>query len=173
MKTIILLLTSLAAMGQIARPAYNPFNNGTMPFYGGFQFPNNTNYLLNFHRPNNFTFGRPNVNSSYQQQFLPQNQPQYFPQNNWQRPQQQYRPQQNNWQQPQIQPYQPSVPQQPSITPQPQNPQPQNPQPPQTNNPSLFTRKFYLNNGYLYGRPDLYIDPKTGRVQPWVRKNLR
>ncbi len=163
MKTIILLLTSLAAMGQIARPTYNPFNNGTMPFYGGFQFPNNTNHPLNFHRPNNFGF----QNNFYRPQ------QQYFPQNNWQRPQQQYRPQQNNWQQPQIQPYQPSVPQQPSITPQPQNPQPQNPQPPQTNNPPLFTRKFYLNNGYLYGRPDLYIDPKTGRVQPWVRKNLR
>ena len=172
MKTIILLLTSLAAMGQIARPTYNPFNNGTMPFYGGnrfvmpnqgFQFPNNTNHPLNFHRPNNFGF----QNNFYRPQ------QQYSPQNNWQRPQQQYRPQQNNWQQPQIQPYQPSVPQQPSITPQPQNPQPQNPQPPQTNNPTLFTRKFYLNNGYLYGRPNLYIDPKTGKAQPWVRKNLR
>ena len=144
MKTIILLLTSFAAMGQIARPTYNPFNNGVTPFYGGFQFPNNTNHPLNFHRPNNFGF-----------------------QNNFYRPQQQYFPQ-NNWQQPQIQPYQPPVPQQPSIT-----PQPQNPQPPQTNNPPLFTRKFYLNNGYLYGRPDLYIDPKTGKAQPWVRKNLR
>ena len=143
MKTIILLLTSFAAMGQIARPTYNPFNNGMMPFYGGFQFPNNTNHPLNFHRPNNFGFH-----------------------NNFYRPQQQYFPQ-NNWQRPQVQP------QQPNVTPQPQNPQPQNPQPPQTNNPPLFTRKFYLNNGYLYGRPDLYIAPKTGRVQPWVRKNLR
>ena len=147
MKTIILLLTSIAAMGQIARPTYNPFNKGTMPFYGGnrfvmpnqgFQFPNNTNHPLNFHRPNNFGF-----------------------QNNFYRPQQQYFPQ-NNWQRPQVQPQQPNV-----------APQPQNPQPPQTNNPPLFTRKFYLNNGYLYGRPDLYIDPKTGKAQPWVRKNLR
>jgi len=138
MKTIILLLTSFAAMGQIARPTYNPFNNGTMPFYGGFQFPNNTNHPLNFHRPNNFGF-----------------------QNNFYRPQQQYFPQ-NNWQVPQVQPQQPNI-----------TPQPQNPQPPQTNNPPLFTRKFYLNNGYLYGRPDLYIDPKTGKAQPWVRKNLR
>lgn len=141
MKTIILLLTSFAAMGQIARPTYNPFNNGMMPFYGGFQFPNNTNHPLNFHRPNNFGF-----------------------QNNFQRPQQ------NNWQRPQIQPYQPPVPQQPNITPQPQNPQPPTTQP---NNPSLFTRKFHLNNGYLFGRPTLWYDPNTNKMQPWVRKNLR
>ena len=146
MKLIILLLTSFAAFGQIATPTYNPFNNGTMPFYGGnqfmmpnqgFQFPNNTNHPLNFHRPNNFTFGRPNVNPSYQQQFLPQNQPQYFPQ-------------QNNWQQPQVQPQQPA----PLPTP-------------------LFTRRFHLNNGYLYGRPTLWYDPKSNKMQPWVRKNLR
>jgi len=153
MKLIILLLTSFAAFGQLARPTYNPFNNGAMPFYGGnqfmmpnqgFQFPNNTNHPLNFHRPNNFTFGRPNVNPSYQQQFLPQNQPQ-------------------------IQPYQPPVPQQPNITPQPQNPQ----QPPAQPTTPLFTRRFHLNNGYLFGRPTLYLDPKTGKVQPWIRKNLR
>lgn len=142
MKLIILLLTSLAAFGQIARPTYNPFNNGAMPFYGGnqltmpnqgFQFPNNTNHPLNFHRPNNFQ--RP-------QQFFPQSQPQYFPQqNNWQQPQQQ---------QPQVQPQQPA----PLPTP-------------------LFTRRFHLNNGYLFGRPTLYLDPKTGKAQPWIRKNLR
>ncbi len=37
----------------------------------------------------------------------------------------------------------------------------------------LFTRRFHLNNGYLFGRPTLYLDPKTGKMQPWVRKNLR
>ncbi len=143
MKLIIaLLFTSLATSGQVARPTYNPFSNGVMPFYGGnqlmipnqgFQFPNNTNHPLNFHRPSNFGFH-----------------------NNWQRPPQyQNRPQQNNWQRPQIQPYQPPAPQQPSITPQPQNPQQPTP---------LSTRRFHLNNGYLYGRPT---------VQPWVRKNLR
>ena len=78
-------------------------------------------------------------------------------QNNWQRPQYGYngyqqpnnwqRPQQNNWQQP-------------------QQPQTQ-PQPP------MFTRTFTLNNGYLFGQRTLYFDPKTGKAQPWVRKNLR
>ena len=143
---ILLLLTSFVSLGQIARPTINPFNNGSIPFYGGnqlmmpnqgFQFPNNTNHPLNFHRPNNFAFGRPNVNPSYQQQFLPQNQPQYFPQ-------------QNNWQQPQVQPQQPA----PLPTP-------------------LFTRRFHLNNGYLFGRPTLWYDSKSNKMQPWVRKNLR
>ena len=141
MKTIILLLTSFAAMGQIARPTYNPFNNGMMPFYGGnqfimpnqgFSFPNNTNHPLNFHRPNNFGFQN---NFQRPQQFFPQSQPQ------------------QNWQQPQVQP---------------QQPQPQQPAP-----PPMFTRKFHLNNGYLFGRPTLYLDPKTGKAQPWIRKNLR
>ena len=151
---IVLLFTSLVTFGQVARPTYNPFSNGMIPFYGQNQirpqnnyynnnflnrpqFPNNTNHPLNFHRPSNFGFH-----------------------NNWQRPQYQNRPQQNNWQRPQIQPYQPPAPQQPSIT-----PQPQNPQQPQTQQPTpLSTRRFHLNNGYLYGRPT---------VQPWVRKNLR
>jgi len=141
MKLIILLLTSIAAFGQIATPTYNPFNNGAMPFYGGnqlmmpnqgFQFPNNTNHPLNFHRPNNFGFQN---NFQRPQQFLPQNQPQYFPQ-------------QNNWQQPQQQ--------QPAPLPTP-----------------LFTRRFHLNNGYLFGRPTLWYDPKSNKMQPWVRKNLR
>ncbi len=86
-------------------------------------------------------------------------------QNNWQRPQYGYngyqqpnnwqRPQQNNWQQPQQNNWQ-----------QPQQPQTQ-PQPP------MFTRTFTLNNGYLFGQRTLYFDPKTGKAQPWVRKNLR
>ena len=45
--------------------------------------------------------------------------------------------------------------------------------PTQTNTPPLFTRRFHLNNGYLFGRQTLYFDPKSGRNQPWVRKNLR
>ena len=151
MAILLTIILSNACMAQQARPTYNPFNNNMMPFYGGnqfmmpnqgFQFPNNTNHPLNFHRPNNFTFGRPNVNPSYQQQFLPQNQPQYFPQqNNWQQPQQQ---------QPQVQPQQPA----PLPTP-------------------LFTRRFHLNNGYLFGRPTLWYDPKSNKMQPWTRKNLR
>ncbi len=138
---LFLLLTTLSAYSQVARPTYNPFNNGMMPFYGGnqftmpnqgFSFPNNTNHPLNFHRPNNFGFQN---NFQRPQQFFPQSQPQ------------------QNWQQPQAQP---------------QQPQPQQPAP-----PPMFTRKFHLNNGYLFGRPTLYLDPKTGKTQPWVRKNLR
>lgn len=156
---LFLLLTTLSTYSQVARPTYNPFNNGMMPFYGGnqftmpnqgFSFPNNTNHPLNFHRPNNFGFQN---NFQRPQQFFPQSQPQ------------------QNWQRPQIQPYQPSVPQQPNITPQPQNPQ--QPQPQQPTAPPMFTRKFHLNNGYLFGRPTLYLDPKTGKAQPWIRKNLR
>ncbi len=138
---LFLLLTSLSTYSQVARPTYNPFNNGMMPFYGGnqfmmpnqgFNFPNNTNHPLNFHRPNNFGFQN---NFQRPQQFFPQSQPQ------------------QNWQQPQVQP---------------QQPQPQQPAP-----PLMFTRKFHLNNGYLFGRPTLYLDPKTSKMQPWVRKNLR
>ena len=59
MKIIILLLTTFAAFGQIARPTFNPFNNGMMMpnqgyYNNNFGFPNNTNHPLNFHRPNNF-----------------------------------------------------------------------------------------------------------------------
>ena len=164
---LILCLTSLTALGQFAAPTYNPFNNrGIMP--PQYQRPN---YGLQqpqffpqqqFQRPNNFTLGRPNVNYGFQNNFQ-RPQQQYSPQQNFQRPQQQYSPQQN-WQ---AQPYQPSIPQQPNIT------APQRPQQPQTNNVPLFTRRFHLNNGYLYGRPTLYYDPKTNRMQPWVRKNLR
>lgn len=138
---LFLLLTTFSTYSQVARPTYNPFNNGMMPFYGGnqfmmpnqgFNFPNNTNHPLNFHRPNNFGFQN---NFQRPQQFLPQSQPQ------------------QNWQQPQT--------------------QPQQPQPQQPASPPLFTRRFHLNNGYLFGRPTLYLDPKTGKMQPWVRKNLR
>jgi len=131
---IIFLFLVSSANAQLARPTYNPFNNGMMMPNQGFQFPNNTNHPLNFHRPNNFQ--RP------QQQYFPQQQPQYFPQQN-----------NNNWQQqqqPQVQPQQPT----PLPTP-------------------LFTRKFHLNNGYLFGRPTLWYDPKTNKMQPWTRKNLR
>lgn len=156
---LFLIIFSYSSFGQIARPTFNPFNNGIMPFYGQNQvrpnnnyynhnflnrpqYPNNTNHPLNFHRPNNFSFGRPNVNPNYQQPFLPQGQPQQLPQ-------------QQNWQQPQPQPQQPSTqqPQQPTVP--------------------LFTRKFHLNNGYLFGRPSLQYDPKSGKLQPWQRKNLR
>ena len=41
------------------------------------------------------------------------------------------------------------------------------------NQPQLFTRRYHLNNGYLFGRPTLYFDAKSGKMQPWVRKNLR
>ena len=43
----------------------------------------------------------------------------------------------------------------------------------QTNSPQLFTRRYHLNNGYLYGRPTLWYDAKSGKMQPWVRRNLR
>ena len=131
MKIILLILMfKFSALGQMARPTYNPFNYRP----NNFAFPNNTNHPLNFHRPNNFGFQN---NFQRPQQFFPQSQPQYFPQ-------------QNNWQQPQVQPQQP--------TPQ---------------SPPLFTRRFHLNNGYLFGRPSLQYDPKSGKLQPWTRKNLR
>ena len=132
---VVIFLGGSVCMGQQARPTYNPFATpqyGIRPFpntyaygmqnnygmqrpnnnYGMHQFfqqpqiPNNTNYSMNFNRPNNFGF-----------------------QNNWQ-------------QQPQVQ-------------------------------PQLFFRKFHLNNGYLLGRPRLWYDPKSNKMQPWIRKNLR
>ena len=138
MKIILLILMfQFSALGQVARPTYNPFNNGVMPFYGqnqmmpqnryynqyrpnNFAFPNNTNHPFNFHRPNNFSF----QNNGFQNNGLQNNNSQ----------------QQGNG---------------------------------QTNNPQTFTRRYHLNNGYLFGRPTLYFDPKTGKFQPWTRKNLR
>lgn len=163
MKLIILLLSSFTVFGQYASPTYNPFNNRGIPYYGqgqirpqggyyqqfpnnNFQFPNNTNHPLNFHRPS------------------------YGFQNNFQRPQQQW-PQQQ-WQQRWPQQQRPQI-QPPQV--QPPQVQPQQPQQ-QGNNqqqPQLQTRTFHLNNGYLYGQRTLYFDPKTGRNQPWVRRNLR
>ena len=134
---LFLIIFSYSSFGQIARPTFNPFNNGMIIpnrgyYNNNFAFPNNTNHPLNFNRPNNFQ--RP------QQQYFPQQQPQHFPNQN------------HNWQQ-----------QQPQV-------QPQQPTPPPT---PLFTRKFHLNNGYLFGRPTLWYDPKTNKMQPWQRKNLR
>ncbi len=134
---------AVSAQAQFARPTYNPFNNGMMPFYGGnqmmpqqgFQFPNNTNHPLNFHRPN-YGFQQPNN---------------YGFQNGFQRP--------NNYG------FQNGFPQPNNNTLQQGNAQ--------TNTAPLFTRRFHLNNGYLYGRPTLYYDSKTNKMQPWVRKNLR
>ena len=97
----ILLLTSFAALGQVARPTYNPFNNGGM-MNNGFN--------------NGFNNNR-QQNNGFQQQGNQGNT--------------------------------------------------------QTNNPQPFTRRFYLNNGYLYGRPTSWYDAKSGKMQPWVRKNLR
>ena len=144
--TVLIAFTANTCFAQQARPTYNPFNNTGIPFYGGNQI-----------RPQ-FGYQQPNI---WQQQNNWQR-PQYgyngYQQpNNWQRPQQNnwQRPQQNNWQQPQQNNWQ-----------QPQQPQTQ-PQPP------MFTRTFTLNNGYLFGQRTLYFDPKTGKAQPWVRKNLR
>tara|TARA_B100000700_G_scaffold295332_1_gene358149 strand:+ start:426 stop:860 length:435 start_codon:yes stop_codon:yes gene_type:complete len=142
-KLFILIMFAVSAQAQFARPTYNPFNNGMMPFYGGnqmmpqqgFQFPNNTNHPLNFHRPN-YGFQQPNN---------------YGFQNGFQRP--------NNYG------FQNGFPQPNNNTLQQGNAQ--------TNTAPLFTRRFHLNNGYLYGRPTLYYDSKTNKMQPWVRKNLR
>ena len=152
-KLIILIILAVSAQAQLARPTYNPFNNGMMPFYGGnqmmpqqgFQFPNNTNHPLNFHRPNNFTLGRPNVNYGFQR-----------PNNNTF---------QNGFTQPNNNTFQNGFTQPNNNTLQQGNTQ--------TNAAPLFTRRFHLNNGYLYGRPTLYYDSKTNKMQPWVRKNLR
>ena len=139
MKLIILLLTSFAAFGQIARPTYNPFNNGMMMNNGfqnnAFRFPNNTNHPMNFNRPTNNGF----QNNGFQNNGFQNN---GFQNNGFNNSQQQN----NNLQQ-----------------------QGNN----QTNSPQMFTRRFHLNNGYLFGRPTLYLDPKTGKMLPWVRKNLR
>ncbi len=134
---------AVSAQAQFARPTYNPFNNGMMPFYGGnqmmpqqgFQFPNNTNHPLNFHRPN-YGFQQPN-NYGFQNGFQRPNNNMF--QNGFSQPNNNMLQQGNA----------------------------------QTNTAPLFTRRFHLNNGYLYGRPTLYYDSKTNKMQPWVRKNLR
>ncbi len=46
-------------------------------------------------------------------------------------------------------------------------------QQPQMNSLQLSPRRLQINNGYLYGRPTLWYDPKSNKMQPWVRKNLR
>ena len=154
-KLIILIILAVSAQAQLARPTYNPFNNGMMPFYGGnqmmpqqgFQFPNNTNHPLNFHRPN-YGFQQPNNNMF---------------QNGFQRPNNNMF--QNGFTQPNNNMLQNGFTQPNNNTLQQGNTQ--------TNAVPLFTRRFHLNNGYLYGRPTLYYDPKTNKMQPWVRKNLR
>ena len=167
MKILLFLLISFSAYPQIAVPTYNPFNNGGVPFYGQNQIrpqnsyyqqrPNNNYYNNNFFSrpqfPNNFNrpsnFSQPNNFAFGRPNVNPNYQQQFSPQV---RPQQ--FPQQN-WQQPQTQPQQPQT------------------QPQQPTSPTIFTRRFHLNNGYLFGRPTLYLDPKTGKMQPWIRKNLR
>ena len=154
-KLIILIILAVSAQAQLARPTYNPFNNGMMPFYGGnqmmpqqgFQFPNNTNHPLNFHRPN-YGFQQPNNNMF---------------QNGFQRPNNNML--QNGFQRPNNNMFQNGFTQPNNNTLQQGNTQ--------TNAVPLFTRRFHLNNGYLYGRPTLYYDSKTNKMQPWVRKNLR
>ena len=162
--TVLIAFTANTCYAQQARPTYNPFNNTGIPFYGGnqirpqfgYQQPNIWQQQNSWQRPQ-YGYQRPNNWQRPQQNNWQR--PQYgYQQNNWQRPQQNnwQQPQQNNWQQPQ--------PQQPQT--QPQQPQTQ-PQPP------MFTRTFTLNNGYMFGQRTLYFDPKTGKAQPWVRKNLR
>ena len=163
MKLIILLLTAFTVSAQIARPTINPFNTGMMQQQGNFNqqwqnnfaFPNNTNHPLNFNRPTNNGFQNNGFNNGFQNNGFQnhgfqnngfQNNGYGFNngfQNNGFNNPQQ---QNNNWQQQ---------------------------QPQQTNNIPLFTRRFHLNNGYLYGRPTLWYDPKSNKMQPWVRKNLR
>ncbi|MBC8395200.1 MAG: hypothetical protein H8E05_00730 [Bacteroidetes bacterium] len=141
---LLSIILSNACAAQQARPTYNPFNNNMMPFYGGNQFAMPNR---GFQFPNNtnhpLNFNRPN-NFGFQNN-LQRPQQQFSPQS-----QPQYSPQQNNWQRPQVQPQQPT----PLPTP-------------------LFTRRFHLNNGYLFGRPTLWYDPKSNKAQPWIRKNLR
>ena len=149
MKFLILLLTSVAAFGQIARPTYNPFNNGMMMNNGfqnnAFRFPNNTNHPMNFNRPTNNGFQNNGFqnngfqNNGFQNNGFQSNGFQNNGLNNLQQQNNNFQQQGNN----------------------------------QTNSPQMFTRRFHLNNGYLFGRPTLYLDPKTGKMQPWVRKNLR
>ena len=158
---------AVSAQAQFARPTYNPFNNGMMPFYGGnqmmpqqgFQFPNNTNHPLNFHRPN-YGFQQPN-NYGFQNGFQRPNN--YGFQNGF--PQPNNNMFQNGFSQPNNNMFQNGFPQPNNNTLQQGNTQ--------TNTAPLFTRRFHLNNGYLYGRPTLYYDSKTNKMQPWVRKNLR
>ena len=145
-----------ACMGQQARPTYNPFNNNgfnnNQQFYG--QRPN-----YGFNNNQQFYGQRPNYGFNNNQQFYGQR-----PNNNFNNGfnnnfnnnfnngfnnnfnNNNFNNGFNNNQQ-----------------------QGNN----QTNNPQLFTRRYHLNNGYLYGRPTLYFDAKSGKMQPWVRKNLR
>ena len=157
---MVLLLSAGTVLGQMATPTVNPFmNNGGMTpqfnFNGsGYQRPSQQQFFprqqffpqQQLQRPNNFMLGRPNVNYGFQ--------------NNFQRPQQQFFPQGQQQIFPQgQQQFFPQGQQQPQRT--------------QTNNVPLFTRRYYLNNGYLFGRPTLYYDPKSGQRVPWVRRNLR
>ena len=169
---IAIFITANACMAQQARPTYNPFNNNAMPFYS-----------LNQPRPQyNYNQG---FNVFPQQGYYNQQRPNYFPQNNYQRPNyqmpnyqtpnyQQPSYQQPNYQQPSYQQpnYQQPSYQQPNYTPQQNGQQLTRPSQP-TNSVPLFTRTYTLNNGYLFGRPTLYYDPKSNRMQPWVRRNLR
>ena len=128
---LILLLTSFTASAQVARPTFNPFNNGGMtPFYGANQM------------------------QQYGQR------PNYGSQNGYQRPNNGFQNGYQNGYQQSNNGFQNNGSQQ-------QN------RPTQTNSPPLFTRRFHLNNGYLFGRQTLYFDLKSGRNQPWVRRNLR
>lgn len=162
MKTIllILLLTSNAVLAQVARPTFNPFMNSgfnnNQQFNGqrsnyGFQ---NNGFQNNGFRQGGFSGqfypssqgrGRPVYNNRGQQRNNG------FQNNGFQNNGSQNNGSQNNGF---------------------NNSQQQGNS--QANNPQLFTRRYYLNNGYLYGRPtSLWYDAKSGKMQPWVRKNLR
>ena len=154
MKLIILLLTSFTALGQLGTPTYNPFNNGGFQ-NNGFQRPNYGFQNNGFQRPNygfqnnGFQNGyqRPNngFNNGFQNNGFQNNG--YGFNNGFQNNGfNNFQQQNNNFQQ-----------------------QGNN----LTNKPQLFTRRYHLNNGYLFGRPTLYFDAKSGKMQPWVRKNLR
>ena len=148
-----------ACMAQQARPTYNPFSNSgfnnNQQFYGqrpSYGFNNNQQFYgqrpnNNFNNNQQFYGQRPNNNFNSNQQFYGQrpnnNFNSGFNNNNF-----------NN-----------------NLNNGFNNNQQQGNN--QTNNPQLFTSRYHLNNGYLYGRPTLYFDAKSGKMQPWVRKNLR
>ena len=146
-RLFILIMLAVSAQAQYARPTYNPFSNngGITPYYGQNQMMSQQGYY-NQQRSNNNMFQ--NFQNGFQRpnNNMFQNNSQNF-QNGFQRPNNNmFQNNQNGFQQ-----------------------QGNG----QANANPLFTRRYHLNNGYLFGRPTLYYDPKSNKMQPWVRKNLR
>jgi len=155
---IFLFVVGSKAMAQQARPTYNPFNNNGMGSMMSYYGPNQQRTQYGFNNNQQFYGYRPNNNFNNNQQFYGQRPNNGFnnnSNNNFNNGFNNSFNNNNNFN---------------NNNGFNNNQQQGNNQ---TNTPQLFTRRFHLNNGYLYGRPTLYFDPKSNKMQPWVRKNLR